>query len=127
MPASQFGQVKAGSQVSVSTDLPGLKDLRANVTLIDRVIDAGSNTFRVRLALPNPGRKIPAGLRCKADFTVMPASFDSTPLQGGGRMIKVSTMAESVSDTTQEAGPGIQLKMTSSSQKAKELARKSNR
>jgi hypothetical protein len=36
--------------------------------LIDRVIDAASNTFRIRLSLPNPGNKIPAGLRCTAEL-----------------------------------------------------------
>ena len=33
-----------------------------------RVIDASSNTFRARLALPNPDHSLPSGLRCKVDF-----------------------------------------------------------
>jgi multidrug efflux pump subunit AcrA (membrane-fusion protein) len=37
----------------------------ARVTIIDRVIDSASSTFRVRLELPNPNHRIPAGLRCK--------------------------------------------------------------
>jgi hypothetical protein len=32
--------------------------------VIDPVIDAASNTFGVRLILPNPGNRIPAGVRC---------------------------------------------------------------
>jgi hypothetical protein len=32
------------------------------------VIDAASNTFRVRLELPNPNGALPAGLRCKVDL-----------------------------------------------------------
>jgi hypothetical protein len=32
------------------------------------VLDPASNTFRVRLALPNPDLRIPAGARCKVDF-----------------------------------------------------------
>jgi cobalt-zinc-cadmium efflux system membrane fusion protein len=32
------------------------------------VIDAATNTFRVRLELPNPGGVLPAGLRCKVDL-----------------------------------------------------------
>ncbi|MFN0162035.1 MAG: hypothetical protein ACKVQQ_12450, partial [Burkholderiales bacterium] len=35
---------------------------------VDRVIDAASSTFRVRLELPNPDAKLPAGLRCKVDL-----------------------------------------------------------
>jgi len=40
----------------------------AKVVLVDPVIDAASNTFRVRLELPNPGYGIPSGLRCKIVF-----------------------------------------------------------
>ena len=40
----------------------------ARVTRVDKVLDAASNTFRVRLALPNPGHKLPAGSRCKIDL-----------------------------------------------------------
>ena len=35
---------------------------------VDRVIDAASGTFGVRLTLPNPDRKIPSGLKCRAQF-----------------------------------------------------------
>jgi cobalt-zinc-cadmium efflux system membrane fusion protein len=68
LPLSQFGQVKLGSTVNIRTDVTGDKPLPATVTLVDRVVDAASNTFRVRLSLPNPDRSIPAGLRCMADF-----------------------------------------------------------
>ena len=40
----------------------------AVVKTVDRVIDAATNTFRVRLELPNPGGALPAGLRCKVDL-----------------------------------------------------------
>jgi hypothetical protein len=35
---------------------------------VDRVIDAASGTFGVRLELPNRERKIPAGVRCRVRF-----------------------------------------------------------
>jgi hypothetical protein len=35
---------------------------------VDRVIDAASGTFGVRLQLSNPGNRIPAGLRCTVRF-----------------------------------------------------------
>jgi len=38
------------------------------VTVVDRVFDAASGTFGVRLELPNRQRKLPAGMRCKASF-----------------------------------------------------------
>lgn len=68
LPAAQFGRVAQGAPVSLKTDVPGLEHLSAKVELIDRVIDAASNTFRIRLSLPNPGNKIPAGLRCTAEL-----------------------------------------------------------
>jgi len=68
VPTSLYGQVQPDSAVSVVPDLPGAAALTARVTMVDKVIDPASNTFRVQLALPNPDHSLPAGLRCKADF-----------------------------------------------------------
>lgn len=68
LPASEYGKVEPGALVNVHTDVTGERTLQAKVTLVDRVLDAASNTFRVRLSLPNPDHSIPAGLRCIADF-----------------------------------------------------------
>ena len=43
------------------------KPYAAKVSVIDRVIDAASGTFRVRLELRNPNHAIPAGLRCRIE------------------------------------------------------------
>lgn len=67
MPASRWGSVAVGHQLAVMPELPGASTLTARVTHVDRLIDAASNTFRVRLALPNPGHRLPAGARCKVD------------------------------------------------------------
>ena len=54
-------------------------------TPVDRVIDAASNTFRVRAELPNANSAIPSGLRCRAEIAGVaaalapPASRDATP------------------------------------------------
>ena len=55
-------------------DLPGAAPAMARVTLVDKVIDAASNTFRVRLSLPNPGHKLPAGARCRVDLAPLVAA-----------------------------------------------------
>lgn len=70
VPASQFGSIQAGQVATIKTDLASYSALSAKVVLVDRVIDPASNSFRVRLTLPNPERKIPAGLRCRVDFAV---------------------------------------------------------
>jgi RND family efflux transporter MFP subunit len=68
VPAAQFGTVKAGQQANIKTDLPDFPMLTAQVTLVDRVVDPASNSFRVRLSVPNPGNRIPSGLRCRIAF-----------------------------------------------------------
>ena len=40
----------------------------ARVKVVDPVIDAASGTFGVRLELPNPNYRLPAGLKCKVRF-----------------------------------------------------------
>lgn len=65
MPAAMFFTVRRGMTAQVTSDLPGLGAMAATVQSLDRVIDAASSTFRMRLSLPNPGNRVPAGLRCK--------------------------------------------------------------
>jgi hypothetical protein len=38
------------------------------VTVVDRVVDAASSTFGVRLELANPDYRLPAGLKCRVRF-----------------------------------------------------------
>lgn len=68
VPAAQFGRIRVGTSVQVTPDgLPQQKAYTAKVSVIDRVIDAASGTFRVRLELRNPNHAIPTGLRCRVD------------------------------------------------------------
>ncbi len=64
----RFSDIKPGLEATVTPELAGLAGVSARVTTVDAVIDAASNTFRVRLELPNPGNAIPSGLRCRIDF-----------------------------------------------------------
>lgn len=67
LPAKMFGQIKPGVQGVVFPEAPG-GNYTATVTLIDRVIDAASGTFGVRLELSNPKHEIPAGAKCRVKF-----------------------------------------------------------
>lgn len=67
VPASLFSKIRIGQSYQVAIPLLELK-VMANVSNVDKVIDAGSGTFRVRLLLPNPKYKLPSGLRCGIDF-----------------------------------------------------------
>lgn len=68
VPAAAFGRVQVGDSGSVVPELLDRRELSAVVKTVDRVIDAASNTFRVRLELPNPDHRLPAGLRCIVSF-----------------------------------------------------------
>ncbi len=68
-PASLYGKVKAGMKASVLPEL-GVADrsYSAEVVLVDQVIDGPSNTFGIRLSFPNPGNRLPSGLKCRVSF-----------------------------------------------------------
>lgn len=68
VPVSYMGQVKAGMQAEVASTAPGADSYVAEVIRVDRVADAASGTYGVRLALPNPDYSVPAGLRCQLSF-----------------------------------------------------------
>jgi len=68
LPVSQFGKVKVGQLADVLPEEPVGGRHRAQVEVVDQMVDAASGTFGVRLRLANPGYRIPAGVKCKARF-----------------------------------------------------------
>jgi RND family efflux transporter MFP subunit len=65
---TSYGTITKGMQLSVAPQLPNMQALDATVTLVDKLIDGASNTFRVRAEIKNPDSEIPAGLRCKVEL-----------------------------------------------------------
>lgn len=68
LPVSQYGRIKVGQRAVVIPENPVGGRHNATVKVVDRVIDAASGTFGVRLELPNRNRAIPAGARCRVQF-----------------------------------------------------------
>jgi len=68
LPASMFGKVTTGQLARIRPEAPKNGVYQAEVTIVDRVIDASSGTFGVRLELPNPDHELPGGLRCSVVF-----------------------------------------------------------
>ena len=68
LPAETYRQIKIGMVGEVTPASPDASPVRATVTVIDRVLDAGSGTYGVRLELPNKESRLLAGVRCKLDF-----------------------------------------------------------
>ena len=71
LPSAMFGSIPMASTARIVPESPNVAPVTATVTLIDRVMDAASGTFRIRMRLLNPGGQIPAGLRCKAEFAAL--------------------------------------------------------
>jgi RND family efflux transporter MFP subunit len=80
LPAIAYATVRQGMSVTVVPEFPGARPRQAKVVLVDRVIDGASNTFRVRMELPNADLALPAGLRCKADLGAPAAPARAAPL-----------------------------------------------
>ena len=67
-PIAQLGAVHVGDMVTIHPEDPVGGSYQARVKVIDRVFDAASGTFGMRLELPNPGNSLPAGLRCRLEI-----------------------------------------------------------
>lgn len=101
VPAAAFGQIEPGRKATVVPELFNHSTHTATVKTVDRVVDAASNTFRVRLELPNPTGSLPAGLRCKVDL-----ALDLTPAEPAAEesnAFKTSPMSNSATLATTPA------------------------
>ena len=69
LPAYLFGSIQPGMQGMVTPESPLEGEAyAAEVKIVDRLVDASSGTFGVRLELPNPEYKLPGGLKCMVRF-----------------------------------------------------------
>lgn len=68
VPTSRYGEIKVGNRARVHPEAPVGGTYAATVTVVDRVLDAASGTFGVRLLLANPDLALPSGIRCRIDF-----------------------------------------------------------
>lgn len=68
VPVDKYGTISTGMRAEVTPELARKRTYIAEVSIVDKVVDAASGTFGVRLELPNPGNYIPGGLRCSLIF-----------------------------------------------------------
>lgn len=68
VPVSLYGRIEKGSTAIVRPEVPFDRDYSAKVVIVDRIVDAASGTFGLRLALPNKKRELPGGLKCEVTF-----------------------------------------------------------
>lgn len=68
IPSLHFSKITTGMQATVRHRNDKTTAYQATVERIDKVLDAASGTFGVRLTVPNPDYKIPAGVLCSLEF-----------------------------------------------------------
>lgn len=68
LPEKMYGMVKVGTRAEVEPLIRGGGKIITSVVVVDKVIDAASNTFGVRLELENQDHAIPGGIRCDINF-----------------------------------------------------------
>ena len=67
-PTSSYGRIRIGSKAHVYPEDPVGGSYEATVTVVDHVLDSASNTYGIRLDLPNSDQSLPGGLRCRIGF-----------------------------------------------------------
>jgi RND family efflux transporter MFP subunit len=83
LPTAYFGKVHVGTEAMVKPEEPIGGAYKAAVTVVDRVHDAASGTFGVRLSLPNEQLSLPAGIRCKVRFALSVAAAPAATTVAG--------------------------------------------
>lgn len=69
LPARLFGTVRRGDRASILPEIASDDPLVATVDVVDPLLDSRSGTFGIRLTLPNADLTVPAGQKCRVDFS----------------------------------------------------------
>lgn len=78
VPIGEWRNIHPGQSAIVYPEAAIGGRYTATVRSVDRVMDAASGTFGVRLELPNPDFALPAGIKCQAVFS----GHDAKPAEG---------------------------------------------
>jgi RND family efflux transporter MFP subunit len=68
VPLTEYGKIRVNMPAEVYPEKPIGGEYAAKVVVVDKVFDPASGTIGIRLDLPNPDYKLPAGLRCRVHF-----------------------------------------------------------
>lgn len=71
VPVSLYGKIKVGMTGLVEWESPIGGSHPATVKVVDSVVDAASGTIGIRLEVPNPSLKLPAGTKCSVRFPAL--------------------------------------------------------
>jgi RND family efflux transporter MFP subunit len=84
VPVALHGTIRTGGKAIITPEDPIGGSYEATIDVVDRVYDAASGTFGLRLKLANPNLSLPAGIRCGMSFVGLPGGKPSAPVSTGG-------------------------------------------
>jgi membrane fusion protein (multidrug efflux system) len=77
LPLSEYGRVQKGMKAQIIPQAPIEGNYTAEVEIIDKVMNAASSTFGIRLRLSNTDQNIPSGIKCTVRFVNAPLAQKS--------------------------------------------------
>ena len=98
VPMEMFGKIQKGMSADVFPEIVSDEARPATVTVVDKMGDAASGTFGVRLTMPNPGNALPAGIKCHAQF-----DLTSTPKQLADSRAPIAPQASRSNEQTENS------------------------
>ena len=99
VPMENFGRIQTGMQADVVPEILLKDKLRGEVIAVDRIGDTASNTFGVKLRVPNPENRIPAGLKCIAKFIDTPPEQIAAAAENPARIDSTDPRLAQISPT----------------------------
>ena len=112
VPMDNFGKIEPGMMAEIIPEFDSAESLTGEVTIVDRMGDTASNTFGVRMVLPNPDNRIPAGLKCVAKFldpSVHRAPAVATELDNNMAAPEGTTEKVNAIENADDSHPGVML------------------
>lgn len=64
LPVEFFRDTREGGSVQVALRLPEQREIAAEITVVDKILDAATGTFAIRAEIANPNGEIPGGQTC---------------------------------------------------------------
>ena len=68
LPINLYSNLAIGLPVTITPDPPIEGAYDAQISAIDSIFDTASRTFGIRVDLPNPKTRLPAGHRCQIEL-----------------------------------------------------------
>ena len=102
-PVANYGKIVKGMRASIVPEFGEYDGLVAEVVVVDKVVDAASGTFSIRLELDNKSHAIPGGLKCSAKFmsdSLTEAKIEKSPMKQVAAIV-----TKSIQETELEVNP----------------------